>query len=386
VSWDREGRTVVDTADGNANPSAGTEVDPVTPPPRTGSRQADLRWRVGPTALVWAATAVLVTVTVIVFPDNLSFGSLATLTPLVGVLVVASLGQSLVIATGGIDLSVSSIITLTAIVVVYSSGGSDDKLPLACLLGLATGVVCGLINGLLVEYLRLSALVVTLATGQVMLGLANIWYEQGANKVPAPPALRTLAGGTVAGFSDVLIAGLVITAIIGVVLGGSVAGRRLSAASTSILAARYQGIAVKGQRAATYAAAGLLYSLCGMALVGILGTPTLALGAQYQLSTIAAVVLGGAALAGGRLRPGATLAGAVFLAISNQGVATTGLAAGAQSVAQGTILIIAMLLVTTGLLRKIRDRRTARAAGLDRADALPPSSPPTPSGAGDATS
>jgi ribose transport system permease protein len=107
--------------------------------------------------------------------------------------------------------------------------------------------------------------------------------------------------------------------------------------------------------------------------VGILGTPTLALGAQYQLSTIAAVVLGGAALAGGRLRPAATLAGAVFLAVSNQGVATTGLPVGAQSVAQGAILIIAMLLVTTGLLRRMRDRRTAQAAGLDRADGLAPS-------------
>lgn len=378
--WDRDGRLIVaDTADDDPTPPAGPEGATVARPSVTRSRRLDLRWRVGPTALVWAATVVLMVVTVIVFPGSLSFGSLATLTPLVGVLVVASLGQSLVIATGGIDLSVSSIITLTAIVVVFSSGGADDRLPFACVLGIVTGVVCGLINGLLVEYLRLSALVVTLATGQVVLGLANIWYEQGANKVPAAPALRALTGGTVAGFSHVLIAALVIAAVIGVVLGGSVAGRRLSAASTSVVAARYQGVAVKGLRAGTYAAAGLFYSLCGVGLVGILGTPTLALGAQYQLSTIAAVVLGGAALAGGRLRPAATLAGAVFLAVSNQGVATTGLPAGAQSVAQGVILIIAMLLVTTGLLRRMRDRRTARAADPDRADVLAPSSTPAPS-------
>jgi hypothetical protein len=76
----------------------------------------------------------------------------------------------------------------------------------------------------------------------------------------------------------------------------------------------------------------------------------------------------------------------VFLAVSNQGVATTGLSAGAQSVAQGAILIIAMLLVTTGLLRRMRDRRTARAAGPDRADALPPSSAPALSRPDDGTS
>lgn len=351
-------------------------AEPVARP--AGSWRVDLRWRVGPTTLVWAAAVVLVVVYAIVFPHSLSFGSLATLTPLVGVLLVASLGQSLVIATGGIDLSVSSIITLVAIVVTFSSGGSDDRLPLACVLGVVTGVVCGLINGLLVEYLRLSALVVTLATGQVVLGLANIWYEQGANKVNAPAALRSLTAGTVGGVSHVLIAGLVIALVVGVLLGGSVAGRRLSASATSPAAARYQGIAVRALRGGTYAAAGFLYSLCGIALVGILGTPTLALGSQYQLSTIAAVVLGGAALTGGRIRPAATVAGAVFLAVSNQGVATTGLPPGAQSVAQGSILIIAMLLVTTGLLRRLRDRRTARTGD----DAGPPAPAGTTTAAG----
>lgn len=322
-------------------------------------RVIDLRYRAGQTLLVWGATLLLLVVVVIVFPRTLSYGSLATLTPLVGVLLVAAIGQSLVIATGGIDLSVSSVITLVGIVVVGLGDGTAAGTVRAVLVGILVGAGYGLVNGILVEYLRLSALVATLATGQVGLGIASVWYTLGANTSAVPPGIKEVVSPTIGGVSVVLLGGLVVVVLVGTFLGSSALGRRFSAASVSVRAALYQGMRVRSLRASSYVAAGVLYSLCGIALVGLLGTPTLSLGTTYQLSTIVAVVLGGASLAGGRIRPAATVAGALFLSLSNQAIAATGLPAGTQSIAQGLILIASMLLVASGFIRP----RGSRAGG-----------------------
>lgn len=311
----------------------------------------DLRYRAGQTLLVWGATIILLVVVVIVFPRTLGYGSLATLTPLIGVLLVAAIGQSLVIATGGIDLSVSSVITLVGIVVVGVGDGTVGGTVKAVLIGLVVGAVYGLVNGLLVEYLRLSALVATLATGQVGLGIASVWYTLGANTSAVPPGIKEIVSPTIGGVSVVLLGGLIVVVVVGVFLGSTALGRRFSAASVSVRAALYQGMQVRALRASSYLVAGILYALCGIALVGLLGTPTLSLGATYQLSTIVAVVLGGASLAGGRIRPAATVAGALFLSLSNQAIAATGLPAGTQGIAQGLILIASMLLVASGFIR-----------------------------------
>jgi ribose transport system permease protein len=320
-------------------------------------RWLDLRWRLAPLVFIWAATIVLLALTAIIFPSTFRFGSLATLTPLIGVLVIASLGQSLVIGTGGIDLSVSSVITLVGVVFVQVSDHQDGAVPKALALALLTGLVCGLVNGLVVEYRRLNPLVVTLATGQIMLGLASVWSGGGTSNPPVPPDWRDLTGRNLGGVSYILFAGVLLALVLSATLSGTAGGRRLGAASTSIRASRYQGTKVLRYRAGTYAVAGVVYGLAGTLLAGVLNTPTLSLGAPYQLATIVAVVLGGAALSGGRLHPGATLAGAVFLAVTNQDVATYGLAVGAQSVVQGVVLIVAMLAVGLGGLRRLRMRR-----------------------------
>jgi ribose transport system permease protein len=169
---------------------------------------------------------------------------------------------------------------------------------------------------------------------------------------------RTLVGG----ISPILVASVILVALTSVVLSYTALGRRLTAASTSPRAGRYQGIAVRRYRAATYVLASLLYSIGGVLLVGSIGTPTLSLGDIYQLSTIVVVVLGGAALSGGRLHPAATLAGAVFLVFINQDVAATGAAPGTQGVIQGAVLVLAMLATGFSAARLLRRRRAGGTA------------------------
>ncbi len=333
------------------------EREPQAP---AGRSRTDLRWRLAPVAVPWLVALLVLAGSVLVYPSSIRFGGLATMTPLLGVLVIASLGQSLVIGTGGIDLSVSSVITVVGVVFVMKSAGPGGSIPVALAWALGTGLLCGVVNGLLVEYVRLSPLVSTLATGQVMAGAANIWYGNGANRLAVPPDWRTFTGATFGrGFSYILLAAVVLVALTSLVLSNTAVGRRLTAASTSPRAGRYQGIAVRRYRAMTYVLASLLYSIGGVLLVGSIGTPTLSLGDVYQLSTIVVVVLGGAALSGGRLHPAATLAGAVFLSFLNQDVAASGAAAGTQGVIQGAVLVLAMLAASLSAGRFLRRRKPA---------------------------
>ncbi|GAA0257744.1 ABC transporter permease [Cryptosporangium japonicum] len=330
-----------------------------TQPPASSKRTwADLRWRGAPVGVPWLVALLMLVVSVALYPSSIGFGGLATMTPLLGVLIIASLGQSLVIGTGGIDLSVSSVVTVVGVIFVMEAGSAGGSVPLALVYSLAAGLICGVVNGVLVEYLALSPLVSTLATGQIMAGLANIWYGGGANRLAVPPDWRSFTGSTFGrGISYLLLAAVVLVALASVVLSYTAVGRRLTAASTSPEAGRYQGIAVRRYRAATYVLASLLYSVAGVFLVGSIGTPTLSLGDVYQLSTIVVVVLGGAALSGGRLHPGATMAGALFLSLINQDVAATGAAAGTQGVIQGAVLVLAMLATSIGALRALLRRR-----------------------------
>ncbi|MCU1691874.1 MAG: Ribose transport system permease protein rbsC [Frankiales bacterium] len=330
-----------------------SEEGPVGRPSRV-----DVQWRLRVVALPWAVAVVMLVVSVAAFPAIGSYGGLATLTPLLGVLVVASLGQSLVIGTGGIDLSVSSVVTLTGITFIKASAGQDDSLLRGTAAALAVGLVCGLVNGLLVECLKLNSLVVTLATGQVMLGVASIWFDGGVSSLAVPPRWATVSSSTVVGgVSSILLLSVVLVAVASVVLSYTSLRRRFTAASTGAVASTYQGVRATRHRVGAFAAAGLLYSLAGLVLQGTIGTPTLSLGESYQLATVVAVVLGGAALSGSRLHPGATVAGVLFLSLINQDVAALGIASGVQGVIQGLVLICAMGAAAFGGLRSLRRRR-----------------------------
>lgn len=339
-----------------------------------GSRsRADLRWRAAPVAVPWAVALVMLVISVSLYPATVRFSGLATLTPLLGVLVIAALGQSLVIGTGGIDLSVSSVITVVGVVFVMQSGAKGGSVGLALVYALLAGLACGIVNGVLVEYLRLSPLVTTLATGQVMAGLASIWYGNGANGLVVPSSWKQLTGDTFGdGISYVLVVAVAAAIAASVVLSYTALGRRLAVASTSPRAAGYLGIKARRYRALTYVVAAVLYSLAGVLFVGNIGTSTLTLGDSYQLSTIVAVVLGGAALSGGRLHPAATVAGALFLSLINIDVSASGIAPGAQGIIQGAVLVAAMAAAALGALRGLRRRALRRSPPPSASAALPP--------------
>src|SRR5690242_13891907 len=120
---------------------------------------------------VWIANVLLVLVILVIAPATISSASFTAVLPLTSFLAIVSLGQMLVIMTGGIDLSVPGVMTLAAMLTVGVASGSNDKLSLAILVALGASCLVGLVNGLLVGVLKLNAIIVTLAVGQIVRGV-----------------------------------------------------------------------------------------------------------------------------------------------------------------------------------------------------------------------
>lgn len=292
---------------------------------------------------VWIATFLLIIIVLIIAPSTLSATSFSVILPLFAFLAIASMGQMLVVMTGGIDLSVPSVMTLAAMIIVGFGGGSSDKLPSAILTALLVAALIGFINGFLVGVLRLNALIVTLAVGQVVRGIAIRYSADVANEANVPPNLSAWATSQIGGVSSIFLVGILVAVILTIILGYTVVGRRFQSVGANPRAAQIAGIPVKLYIVFAYAVAGTFYGVAGILLAGFIGSPTLGLGESYQLAPIAAAVIGGASLTGGLANVAATCAAAFFLTVLDQMLRVLGLSSALQFVAFGVVIIGGMV-------------------------------------------
>jgi ribose/xylose/arabinose/galactoside ABC-type transport system permease subunit len=328
---------------------------------------------------VWVANAVLIVVVLALAPTTLGNTSFSVLLPLASFLAIAALGQMLVIMTGGIDLSVPGTMTLAAMIVVGWGGGQDNNLIVAIPWALAVGGMIGLVNGFLIGVLRLNALIVTLAVGQVVRGF-TIEYAAGvANEAAVPDALSDWATGKYFGLSHIFWLGIVVTLLVTLFIRYSEIGRRFQSVGANPNAAWIAGIHVKTYIMFTYGFAGMFFALAGVLSAGLTGSPTLGLGNPYLLAPIAAVVIGGASLTGGLASVPSTWAAAFFLATLQQMLRVLGYSTNLQFVAFGAAIIGGMILSGERIVDMIEFMFKMRADPVG-ADAIPaPSSPIIPS-------
>jgi ribose transport system permease protein len=294
---------------------------------------------------VWLANILLLIAIVLFAPRTLSPTSFSAVLPLATFLALASLGQMLVIMTGGIDLSVPGTMTLAAMITVGVASRSDDRLALAITVALGVSIVIGLANGLLVGILKLNALIVTLAVGQVVRGIGIEYAADVANEASVPAALSVWATTRFLGASWIFWVGIAITVLLALLLRYTVPGRRFQSVGANPIAARIAGIHVNFYIVSVYAVAGALYGLAGVLLAGFIRSPTLGLGTPYLLAPIAAVVIGGASLTGGLASVPSTWAAALFLVLLNQMLRVLGMSSALQFVSFG-IAIIGGMVVT----------------------------------------
>jgi ribose transport system permease protein len=206
-------------------------------------------------------------------------------------------------------------------------------------------VVIGLINGLLVEGLRLNALVVTLAVGQLVYGFTRLYRGEVLQFTDVPADLASAATSHVGGVSYLLMIAAAIAIVATFFLHRVVYGRRLVASSAAQRAAFLVGLRARGYRILAYVIASLAYGSGGVLVAGQIGTPDLTLGDPYLLTSIVAVVLGGAVLTGGRVSPVATFLGAIFITVLDYDLRVEGMAAGLRLIVQGAVLVAGLTLV-----------------------------------------
>jgi ribose transport system permease protein len=313
----------------------------------------------------WAALVALLILTIPLAPRALNGASVELVTALAGVLMIASLGQMLVIMVGALDLSIGAIISVSAgMVVHYGIDGANVPLVILGAILVPTGL--SLLNGFMISVLRLNPLIVTLATFGIITGAIRLWTGVSLSvSGQAPEGLRSFAQGSVGIFSAVFVYGLIVAVFLALMLSKTRYGRRIAAVGSNRRAARVLGMSVLRTELATFALAGLLYGLAGVLLAGFLGTPDVQSGALFQLTTITVAGIAGVLFGGGPASVASIVGGAVFLQMLDQALAIRGLGAGSRVMIQGFVLVIAVGAITlgqfgaSGLSRGFRLRRRA---------------------------
>lgn len=293
---------------------------------------------------VWIALLLLVLVAYAVAPATLSRASFSVVLPLTSILAITALGEMLVIMTGGIDLSIPGTITLAALVVVGVAEKQDDRLIPAILVALGVASLAGLLNGVLIGVLKLNALIVTLAVGGIINGVAIAYGSGIARESAVPQLFSTFITTQFLEISAIFWVSLLVTILLVLFFRYTVFGRRFQSVGANPVAAWILGIRIDTYVVFAYVLASMLYGLAGILLAGFLRSPSLVIGVPYLLGPIAAVVIGGASLTGGLASATSTWAAAFFLILLSQMLRVLGLPTALQFVVFGVAIIGGMVI------------------------------------------
>jgi ribose transport system permease protein len=245
-----------------------------------------------------------------------SWGSVSAILEVASFVGFVAAGQTFVILAGGIDLSVPWVLNAAGILFAVSSLGHNGRAIPAVALALGLGLALGAVNGFGVAYLAVPAVVMTLAMNGVMEGL-TLGLTKGLTcsscSSYAPRVLQDVVHEDVLGISADLILWLGVAALASVVLAFTTYGRKVYATGNNPTAAFLAGVNVRLVTLSLYALSGMFAALAGIVLVSYSGQPTLGMGDPFLFQSIAAAVIGGISILGGRGNYLGTVAGAVSL-------------------------------------------------------------------------
>ncbi len=273
-------------------------------------------------------------------PHFLTAINLASVARQTAVINIMALGMTLVIVSGGIDLSVGSILALAGLFGTMAIK-AGVPIPLAVLVGTAAGLVLGLLNGLMVTRLKIDPFIVTLGTLGAFRGLALV-ISKGLPVHDIPASFSFLGDGNLLGIPASLWLLGVCAVVMHFVLENTKLGRYSFAIGSNASAAFYAGVPIKNVLTAVYAIAGLLSGLAGMVEASRLMTGQPTAGQGYELEAIAAVVIGGGSLQGGAGSVIGTLIGAFIMGLLSNGSDLLGINPYWQQVTIGVVIIAAV--------------------------------------------
>ncbi len=292
---------------------------------------------------VFIAMIALMLLAGIIKPEFLDSKNISNVLRQSAALGTVGIGQTIVMIAGEFDLSVSAIMQLVTVVVAEITRGRDELLLPAVLVCLVMGMLIGFVNGLIISRRKGSSFMVTLAVGLAVTG-ARLVYTRATPSGTLPSGLRPLSQSDILGVPFSLVLLLALTLIASIALRNTTFGRRLYAYGANREAARLSGVPVEWIPVVAFTISGFLAALAGLVLAAYIGYIDQWLGGGYDLDSIAAAVIGGVSLAGGKGGVWGTLAGVLLIGMLMNFVVVVGLPVEYQYVVRGGVVVLAVAL------------------------------------------
>jgi ribose/xylose/arabinose/galactoside ABC-type transport system permease subunit len=284
-------------------------------------------------AVLWALT-----------PHFLTVSNLLNIAQQTSINAIVAVGMTFVILSGGIDLSVGSIVAVAG-VVLGTLLHEGQPLPIAIAASIAVGVACGVANGALVSWGGLPPFIVTLGMMSIARGVALVLTE--ARPVSGFEAgFRSLATGSIAFIPAPVVVMILVYGVAHLLLTHTTFGRYVYAIGGNEEATRLSGVNVRGHKTAVYGVSGLMSAVAAVILTARLNSAQPIAGMMYELDAIAATVIGGTSLMGGQGSLGGTLVGALIIGVLRNGLNLLGVSSFLQQIVIGVVIVGAVLVDT----------------------------------------
>jgi ribose/xylose/arabinose/galactoside ABC-type transport system permease subunit len=295
------------------------------------------------TAIIWVLLFLIIGMTIFspmfISPTNLLLViKQSTITGILGI------GMTIVIITGGIDLSVGSLLALSSVCSAMFGGLESQGLPIivALLVGLIAGLIFGLINGSIISFLNFPPFIMTLATSMIARGIAKIL----CNAKPVmgiSTSFQGLANGFTLGLPNLVVYFIIVFVLCTIILNKTVLGSRFFAIGGNEHGARLSGVNTHLIKLIAYTICGILAGFTGVLMTSRIVSGSSIAGEGYELNAIAAAVIGGASMSGGVGTIWGTVVGALIIGVIQNGLDFMNVSAFYQNIIQGVIIIIAVL-------------------------------------------
>lgn len=308
-----------------------------TTQPESAQRGAKARWRNLNSLPVWIALGIVVAIVAMIASPVVAPARWPFLLRQAAPVGLLAIGQTVLIIGRGFDMSVGGLVGLVN-VLAASAFARGIGGPNVMIVILAVGLMVGAINGGLVAWGKLSPLVVTLGMGFVLTG-AMLVVSGGAPSGQVPAAIRALALPGVLGLSWGTWIWIAISILVGVILAKTWPGRWVYAIGANPEAARLSGISLEWTQFWSFVLSGLCASVGGLLIAGFVGVGSLGAGQELLMSSLAATVVGGTLLAGGRGGLLGTFGGAILLAVLTASLTGLGAGTAGNQVIQGTVIL-----------------------------------------------
>ena len=316
-------------------------------PPATRSSFSNLLWTIARFREAGISLFILILMVAVTLraPSFLTVDNFEDILLNISILVIVALAQTMVIVTHGIDLSVSSMIGLVAMMVAFVLKQNPEMyVLLAVLMGMALGAVLGIFNGLIITYGKVPPIIATLGTLTIYRGLV-FYYSQGTwiNSFELPAGFKSLSKGTPLGLPNMVIIAMLVAVLVYYFLNHTRTGRDIFAVGSNPEAAQYAGIRSQRIIFLVYVISGVLSGLAAVLWVSRFESAQTNTALGFELQTVAASVVGGVSISGGVGTVPGVLLGALLLGIIQNSLTLIRISPFWQLAAQGLLILVAVI-------------------------------------------